>query len=131
MYEIWRGMRKRCNYPKNANYKWYGGKGIKVCSAWDDYKIFHDWALEAGYNENLTIERINRDGDYSPDNCKWITMSEQQRHKSSNHVISHNGETHCLTEWAEMLNIKPGTLWARIKKGWTVERAFTQSVINL
>jgi hypothetical protein len=73
-------MKQRCEYPKHRSYKNYGGRGIKVCDEWhDDFQVFHDWAIAAGYKDGLTIDRVDNDGGYTPDNCQWITAAENAR----------------------------------------------------
>lgn len=79
LYNIWKCMRKRCNNPNNPRYKNYGGRGVKVCKEWDDYRIFKIWAIMCGYHDNLTIDRIDNDGDYDSDNCQWMTNSENSK----------------------------------------------------
>ena len=129
LYITWANMKQRCYNPKDPHYKWYGARGIVVCDEWrDDFKAFYDWALSHGYKDGLTIDRIESTKDYSPDNCRFITMSAQQRNKSSNKRIEYNGETKSVQEWAEKLNIKPSTLRARFNKGWDVARALTEPV---
>ena len=82
LYSIWLGMKKRCNYPKTNGYANYGGRGIQVCGEWmQSFEIFQTWALSHGYREDLTIDRINVDGNYCPDNCRWATRSEQEHNK--------------------------------------------------
>lgn len=129
LHYIWNNMKQRC-YNKNDNaYKHYGGRGIKVCNEWkNDYVKFRDWALENGYKDNLEIDRIDNDGNYEPDNCKWSTRKEQNRNTRQNKIITYKGETHCLTEWAEILGVDAGRLSYRLGYGWSVERAFTEEV---
>lgn len=103
LYDIWRGMKKRCYLVTNDNYKDYGTRGITVCDEWkDNFENFANWAYENGYQEDLTIDRIDNDGNYSPENCRWATNAEQQRNKRNNHLITFNNETYCLSEWSEI-----------------------------
>ena len=82
LYNVWKGMKKRCNNPNSTVYRYYGGRGISVCQEWnDDYTTFREWAVTHGYEDHLTIDRIDVDGDYCPENCRWVTMSEQARNK--------------------------------------------------
>lgn len=128
LYEIWAGMKKRCINPNSHAYERYGGREITVCNEWMDFPPFYKWAIANGYEEDLTIERKNNDGNYEPSNCVWATYKIQARNMKTNHRISFRGEVFCINEWAEKLNIAPGTLWNRIKLGWSTERAFTQPV---
>ena len=82
LYHVWGSMKHRCNNPKNKHFHRYGGRGIKVCKAWDEFQPFYDWAMSHGYKEGLTIDRINNDGNYEPSNCRWITTAEQQKNKT-------------------------------------------------
>lgn len=125
LYRIFRGMKDRCYNSKNKDYARYGGRGIKVCEEWlNDYITFKKWATSNGYQEDLTIERKDFDKDYCPENCKWISMSQQQRNKSNNRVITYNGESKILVEWAEQFNIPYNVLCARInERGHTFEEA--------
>lgn len=104
LYRILVGMKDRCcneNYPK---YPSYGGRGIKICDEWlDDFMKFHSWAIENGYNEKLTIERINVNGNYEPSNCKWITMEEQARNKRDSTIVEYEGEKYHLLDLLEKL----------------------------
>lgn len=81
LHRIWKAMHTRCNNPKFFAYSAYGGRGIKVCAEWDDFNAFKDWAMSHGYSNELTIDRINNDKGYSPDNCRWATMAEQNKNK--------------------------------------------------
>lgn len=82
LYNVWKSMRQRCNNPNCSDYAWYGEKGILVCEEWDDFSAFREWALLSGYKKGLTIERKSGVGPYSPENCIWITIEEQQKTKA-------------------------------------------------
>lgn len=124
LYRVWMAMRERCNNPHNKSFKNYGGRGISVCREWDDYGIFHSWAISSGYAPGLTIDRIDYNGDYSPANCRWVTTWEQNRNYSRNKFITFHGRTQCLSDWADELGIKRATLSFRLKSGMDLERAF-------
>lgn len=121
LYNIWRGIKKRCNDTENAK---YGGRGIGYCEQWEDYPTFRAWALGAGYADDLTIERDDNDGDYSPANCSWITMGQQARNRRNSHRITLGGETHSLAEWCERQRLPYARVCARINKlRWPPARA--------
>lgn len=132
LYTTWVCMRSRCNYKRNKEYKDYGGRGIKVCKEWDEsFDNFCAWAMENGYKEGLSIDRIDVNGNYEPSNCKWATRYEQDRNKRNNVMITYNGETKILRDWEKYLGMSKGTLRQRIKKhGWSIEKAFTTPVKN-
>ena len=81
LYGIWEGMKYRCNNPKSDAYKYYGGRGIKICDEWDKFVPFYNWAMKNGYSDELTIDRIDNDKGYSPDNCRWATMKQQVQNR--------------------------------------------------
>ena len=129
LHNIWKNMRQRCNNPNKPDYKYYGGKGVRVTSRWDDYSTFEKWSIENGYTDALTIDRIDTNGDYCPENCRWVSRTEQSRNMSKNRIIIYNGESHCLSEWGEILGISPKVLGQRINAyGWSIERAFNTPV---
>lgn len=111
LYTIWVSMRDRCNNPNKKAYKDYGGRGIKVCDEWqNDFISFYTWAINNGYNENAksrecTIERINVDGNYEPQNCTFKNSKEQANNRRNNIIIEYNNETHTLMEWCEILGL--------------------------
>ena len=129
LYYIYDNMMRRC-YDKSAEkYPNYGGRGIMVCDEWrDNRQAFFDWALSHGYSDDLTIDRIDVDSMYCPDNCRWATQKEQANNKTSNHTLTYNSETHTIAEWAEITGIPPKTLYKRIYDGWTAEKAITTPV---
>lgn len=123
LFEIWCRMRERCTNPAKDHYDRYGGRGIKVCNEWmKDFVPFKEWALANGYQDNLSIDRIDNDGDYSPDNCRWATQSEQCRNRSNTVKLTHNGETKPLADWSELYGVKYKLAHERYKKGWPFER---------
>lgn len=135
LYRIWSLMKDRCLNSNNVHYKYYGGKGINICDDWTDYLLFREWAYSHGYQDNLTIDRINSDRDYCPENCRWIPLEQQSRNRSSCHYITINNEVHTITEWSKIYNISRRAIINRIKKGWSEEDAVTipsrKRIINI
>ena len=128
LYHIWNAMIGRCHRKADRAYPSYGGRGIAVCDEWHSFAGFHSWALAAGYEDGLSIDRIDNDLGYSPSNCRWVTRYVQANNKRSNRCVEYNGETHTIAEWAEILGIKYATLRKRINDGWDVEKAFSAPV---
>ena len=123
IYNVWCSMRQRCNNPKSRMFKHYGGRGIKVCSRWDDFTAFlSDMGLPP---EGCSLDRIDNDKGYEPGNCRWATRSEQSRNRSDNHLITINGETLPLVDWAVRCGVKPTTARNRILLGWPDHLAVT------
>jgi hypothetical protein len=122
LYSIWKSMNSRCNNENTNYYKHYGGKGVKICDSWKDYAVFKEWALANGYNDNLTLDRIDFNGDYCPENCRWLTMKEQSNNRSSNHRITYKGMTKTISEWAEYFGLSYGAMSSRVYSGWSMER---------
>ena len=119
---IYNGMRLRCYNENNVNYKYYGGKGVTICDEWLlSFENFFDWAINNGYNENLTIDRIDSEKEYSPYNCKWSTKKEQAYNRSMSVKLTLKGRTMHMTEWAEELGIDKKTLSWRYRNGWSDE----------
>ena len=127
IYRIWETMKHRCYCKGQTSYKYDGARGITVCDEWrNDFKAFYDWSMSNGYSDELTLERIDVNGNYSTDNCRWVSMKEQTRNKSSNRMMTYNGKTQCLSDWASELKIDRRTISKRIDKlGWTVEKALS------
>lgn len=104
--KIYHAMKQRCYNVNNTGYKNYGGRGIAICDEWlESPESFQEWALNNGYTDKLTIDRINNDKGYSPDNCRWATMKQQANNKRNNHFVTYNGETHTISEWADSLGV--------------------------
>lgn len=122
-------MKKRCYNQSDTHFQWYGGRGIKICDLWlADSSAFYDWCIANGYHPGLSIERINVDEGYSPDNCTFIPIAEQQRNTTKNRFVSWKGETMCLADWSRKLGIRYGALQHRLDRGWSIDKAFTQEL---
>lgn len=120
LYSIWIGMIHRCTDEKHIYYKHYGGRGIKVCSEWlNSVTAFYDWAMGNGYSDELTIDRIDPDGDYEPSNCRWATAKVQASNKRKTIRLEINGETKTMDEWSKTTGVKYATIYARYKRGKT------------
>ncbi len=126
-YKTWLSMIQRCTNPKSPDYYLYGGRGIRVCKRWLKFENFLDDMGERPTN-NYTLDRISNNKGYSKINCHWATRKEQARNRRSNLLISFNGKTQCLIEWAEELGIKYGVLLSRSRGGWSINRMLTQPV---
>ena len=125
LYHIWNGLSGRCLNPNNKDYDNYGGRGITVCDEWRKPENFFGWAFLNGYNVDLTLDRIDCNKGYSPDNCRWITSEGQQRNKRNNVYLEYNGERHCISEWAEITGINKNTIFSRIRRGWSIKNTLT------
>lgn len=125
LYGVWAGMKRRCLNPNTHYYREYGGRGIKVCDEWMEYLGFKEWAMQNGYSEGLTIDRIDVNGNYEPSNCRWTTMQEQQRNRRDNVRLEYQGHVYSGDEIAEITGLKVRTIRGRIERGWDVERIIT------
>lgn len=125
LYHIWNGLSGRCLNPNNKDYSNYGGRGITVCDEWRMPENFFEWALLNGYSANMTLDRIDTNKGYSPENCRWITGAEQQRNKRNNRMIEYHGETHCIAEWSEITGIAKQTIESRVRRGWMPKETLT------
>ena len=122
LYAVWRGLRSRCNNPKHPSYCDYGGRGISVCTEWDNtddgFENFYEWSITNGYFDGLSIDRIDNNGNYEPSNCRWATVKQQCNNRRSNIVLNYKGVAHTVSEWSEIIQVKSGTIYQRIYKGW-------------
>lgn len=115
LYVAWQHMIGRCTRESDKAYRWYGGRGIAVCSEWlNSFEAFRDWSVANGYADNLTIDRIDVDGNYCPENCRWITIDEQQRNKTNNTFIDYDGTTKTVGEWAREFGCVPAAVYREI-----------------
>ena len=132
LYQAWINMKARCLNKKHKAYDDYGGRGICVCDEWiNDFNSFMNWANINGYDKTLTIERINVNGDYCPDNCSWIPMSDQLKNKRNTVRLSLNGDTRIISDWSTITGIGRHTIHCRIKRGWSAEKTLTTAVGNM
>lgn len=124
LWRIWNGIKRRCLRPNEPRYKDYGGRGITLDPGWLNFDNFAEWALSHGYTDELTIERIDVDGNYCPENCKWITRLEQCKNKRNTLWVMYHGEKVRLQDLAETAVVSYDTVHDRIyKRGWDIERA--------
>lgn len=129
IYMIWAGVKTRCYNKTRKYYKYYGGRGITMCDEWkDDFQAFYNWSMSNGYNDNLTIDRIDVNGNYEPNNCRWVTMKQQNRNSRHNIKSTYNNETHCLSEWCEILGLNYNNVKYRLYNNWSIERALELEV---
>ncbi len=124
LYRIWAGIIQRCcNDRKRYEWEKYGGRGIEVCEEWRKYESFRDWAVANGYRDDLSIDRKDPDGNYCPENCRWATTYEQSNNKRTSKTIVFDGESGTVREFADKYGLEYSCLYARLKNGWSVEKA--------
>ena len=129
LYQIWRDMKKRCYNSNDKEFHNYGGRGISICEQWrNSYAYFMEWALKNGYTDDLTIERIDVNQNYCPENCIWASQKVQQNNKRTNHLLTYNNETHTIAEWSDITGLNFAVIYARIKYGWSVEQTLTTPI---
>ena len=121
LYKIWRSMKHRCKYNHH-----YIEKNVKICNEWKKFEPFRDWSLANGYQNDLTIDRINNYGNYEPSNCRWTTNYEQMRNTTYNRILTYDGITLCATDWAKKIGIHRGTIYSRLRKGLPIEKVLCE-----
>lgn len=124
IHGVWRAMKDRCTRKSCKAYKNYGGRGITICDEWlgeDGFQHFYDWSMSHGYRDDLTIDRIDNNGNYCPENCRWATYKEQGNNTRKNHFITYDGLTMTIAQWERHLNLNKGTISNRLRRGWTEE----------
>lgn len=135
LYNTWSEIKRRCETPTSHAYKYYGGRGIKLCPEWHDYANFRKWAYENGYNPNVSghkcsIDRIDVNGNYEPSNCRWVDALTQANNTRSNHLVTYKGNTYTVSELARKIKMSYPTLLRRINIGWDIEKAVNTEVMN-
>ncbi len=128
LYKTWAEMRYRCENPKKWQFKYYGAKGISVCERWQHFPSFVEDMGDRP--DGCTLDRIDRLGNYEPSNCRWASRKEQANNSSWNRIIEFNGQKRTLAEWGEVTGINFATIWARINRGWDIERALTHPLMR-
>ena len=130
LYGVWCSMKSRCYNEKSSSYVNYGKRGITICDEWkNDFAAFYDWAVQNGYSDGLSIDRIDFDGNYEPKNCRWSDSKEQANNRRSSRLLSLNGQVHSVSEWSRITGIKTSTLYMRLNKyGWNVEKTLCTPV---
>lgn len=131
LYRIWTDMHGRCYNPNVRSYRDYGARGIRICDEWRDYAVFRAWAISTGYGKGLTIDREDNDGDYCPDNCRWLAHGLQQWNTRRVIYLTHNGVTKPLPQWAREAGINPDIYRCRRSKGWTDSQIVTTPILPL
>lgn len=116
LYRIYTNMKQRCNNPKNVWYKNYGARGIKICDSWqNDFMSFYNWSINNGYSDELSIDRIDVNGNYEPNNCRWVTKLVQQNNMRRNKLITYKNETHTISEWERKFNLRHNYISSRLR----------------
>lgn len=123
LYILWGAMKDRATNINRLDAKYYATKGITLYKDWNDYEKFKEWALNNGYSEGMSIDRIDNSKGYNPENCHWIPLKDQNKNKTSNRVITINGKSQILSDWCRELNLKVGVVSSRLSRGWSEERA--------
>ena len=131
LYNIWKGIKQRCYNKNNQAYKYYGKRNIIMCDIWkNDFISFMEWALENGYEKNLTIDRIDVNGNYCPENCRWITSAQQNTNKRTYKKIFYENELYSAKEFSKKFGIKYRTLMWRLNQNWDVENLLKRRFVN-
>lgn len=122
LYSKYDNIKQRCYNVTNKDYKYYGARDIKMCDEWrNNFKVFYDWSMANGYADDLTIDRIDNDSDYCPENCRWVTRAIQAKNRRTTKLLTYNGKTQTVTDWAHELGIPPTTLFGRINQNRPIE----------
>lgn len=129
LHSIWSNMKNRCSNPNSKRYKDYGGRGITVCEEWkENFENFYSWAVQNGYEKELTLDRVDINKGYNQENCRWATYQTQANNTRTNKYITYNEEVHTLAEWCRILEKPYSTMHDRLKSGWSIEDTFTKPI---
>lgn len=132
LYGIWHNIKWRCFNSNCSHYPRYGGRGITMCDEWkNDFQSFYDWAMANGYEDKLSIDRIDNDGNYCPENCRWVSAKEQANNRRRNNCITALGITRTISEWENKTGISRQTIQWRINHGWEPDDAVSKEVRKL
>lgn len=124
-------MIQRCENENDTGYKWYGARGIRLCNEWrESFPKFYNWAMANGYSEGLTIDRIDVNGNYEPENCRWVTMKIQNNNKTDNRIINIDGVSKTLSEWCDFTGMNYNTVMYRLRNGWSDKDALMSPLIR-
>lgn len=132
LYHIWKSMKARCYNPKHESYYLYGGRGITICPEWrNSFEAFRDWAYSTGYNDKLSIDRIDNNGNYTPENCRWATPKAQARNRSTSRYINIGNISMTLVEWAEIIGLSPRSITIASQRGISPESYIRSKLPNV
>ena len=126
IFKIWVGVRKRCTNSNCKSYNLYGGRGITISSKWDNFIDYYN-DMKEGYSDDLSLDRIDPNGNYEPGNCRWATMKTQNRNKRNNHFVNYDNNNKTLAEWSEISGVDSNVINYRIKNGWDLKNAIYTS----
>ena len=121
-------MHERCERKDHPNYKNYGGRGIHVCDEWETYINFKEWSLSHGYEDGLSIDRIDNNGSYCPENCRFVTVKQQANNRRTNRFLEMDGILHTISEWSDITGVRYSLIYNRVQRGWSLKDAITKPV---
>ena len=128
LYGRWNAMKQRCFNETNQKFPRYGGRGITIADEWLDFHEFENWAKENGYQKELTLDRVDTDGNYEPSNCRWVNQSIQQNNRNNNRIIEYEGKEYTLAELSDLYDMNSATLAQRLDKGMPVKKALNKKM---
>jgi hypothetical protein len=130
LFAVRNGIKSRCNNKNNSEYHNYGARGITLCEEWNDFRVFYDWAINAGYKAGLILDRIDNDGNYCPENCRWVDAKKSAINRRTTIYITYNGESRTMAEWSDITGMSLSLIESRQMKGWSAEDIFSTPYKN-